>query len=79
MTWTLAQAKTQLSEVVRRARTVGPQTISVQGREEVVVISREALEALAPRPGSIKDWLMSLDLEGVDLERDQTPARDIEL
>lgn len=81
MTWTLSQAKNQLSEVVRRARTVGPQTISVRGRDEVVVIAREELEELssADRPKSFVDWLASLDLDGVDLERDQTPARDIEL
>lgn len=81
MTWTLAQAKNQFSEVVRRARAHGPQTISVRGRDEVVLVSREEWDALRAeeRPASFVDWLASLDLDGVDLERDKTPPRDIEL
>ena len=80
MTWTLAQAKNQLSEVVRRARSQGPQTISVRGRDEVVVLAREEYEELAgsEKPASFHDWLKSLDLEGVDLERDRTPPRDLD-
>lgn len=78
MTWTLAQAKNQLSEVVRRARTQGPQTISVRGRDEVVLVAREEWDAVSAeqRPASFVDWLASLDLDGVDLERDRTPPRD---
>jgi len=81
MTWTLAQAKNQLSEVVRRARAQGPQTISVRGRDEVVLVAREEWDELvqAGKPLSFKDWLRTLDLEGVDLERDKTPPRDLDL
>jgi len=39
--WALQDAKARLSEVVRRAKTEGPQRITVHGREEVVVISLE--------------------------------------
>jgi prevent-host-death family protein len=81
MTWTLAQAKNQFSEVVRRARAQGPQTISVRGRDEVVLVAREEWDELvhAGKPLSFKDWLRTLDLEGVDLERDKTPPRDLDL
>jgi prevent-host-death family protein len=56
MAWTLATAKEQLSEVVRRAKSEGPQTITVRGREEVVVLSKNAYEALTPAEGGSKDF-----------------------
>jgi prevent-host-death family protein len=37
--WALQDAKARFSEVVRRAKTEGPQRITVHGREEVVVVS----------------------------------------
>lgn len=39
--WALQDAKARFSEVVRRAKTEGPQRITVHGREEVVVVSVE--------------------------------------
>lgn len=39
--WALQDAKARFSEVVRKARTEGPQKITVHGREEVVVVSVE--------------------------------------
>jgi prevent-host-death family protein len=39
--WALHDAKARFSEVVRKARTEGPQRITVHGREEVVVVSVE--------------------------------------
>ena len=37
--WALQDAKARFSELVRKARTDGPQRITVHGREEVVVLS----------------------------------------
>ena len=81
MTWTLAQAKDQLSEVVRRAAHSGPQVISVRGEEAAVVLSKADFEHLqAPNgPSTLKELLASMNWDGVDLERDETPARDVEL
>jgi len=39
--WALQDAKARFSEVVRRAKTEGPQRITVHGREEVVIVSVE--------------------------------------
>jgi prevent-host-death family protein len=39
--WALQDAKARFSEVVRKAKTDGPQRITVHGREEVVVVSVE--------------------------------------
>jgi prevent-host-death family protein len=80
--WTLANAKDRLSEVVRRAVDEGPQTISVRGRDTAVVVSKAEYDRLDPsKPRrNFKEFLLSIpSLEGVDLSRDQTPARDIDL
>ncbi len=81
MAWSLAEAKNQFSEVVRRAVDQGPQTISIRGEDKAVVISKADYDDLRDpnRPKGFKDLLKSLNLEGVDLTRDQTPAREIDL
>jgi prevent-host-death family protein len=82
MTWTLAEAKDQLSQVVRRAVDEGPQTISVRGRETAVVIGKAEYDRLRPNaaPRDFKTYLLSIpSLDGVDLNRDTAPAPDIEL
>ena len=81
MSWTLARAKDQLSEVIRQARDKGPQVISVRGRETAVVLSKADYEHLREpnAPGSLLELLGRMNFDGVDLSRDQTPARDIDL
>jgi len=82
MNWSLAEAKNQLSEVVRRATQQGPQTISVRGEETAVLLSKRDYERLRSpdRPTTFKEWLLSgPSLEGLDLERDQSPPRDLDL
>lgn len=82
MRWTLADAKNQLSEVVRRARDQGPQTISVRGSDTAIVLSKQDYERLRDpeRPKDFKAWLLGgPSLEDLDLERDRSPPRDVEL
>ena len=82
MNWSLAAAKNQLSEVVRRAKRDGPQVISIRGEESAVVLSKADYERLSDpqRPKTFKEWLLSgPSLEGLDLERDQSPSRDVDL
>jgi antitoxin Phd len=81
MNWTLARAKDQLSEVIRQAQESGPQAITVRGERKAVVLSEADYEALRDpnAPKTLKELLLRLNLEGVDLTRDQTPARDIDL
>ncbi|MSP61173.1 MAG: type II toxin-antitoxin system Phd/YefM family antitoxin [Myxococcales bacterium] len=45
-TWSLQDAKARFSEVVRRARSEGPQHVTVHGREEVVVIAADEFQRL---------------------------------
>ena len=82
MTWTLARAKDQLSEVVRRAVRQGPQTISIRGREAAVVVAKDEFDRLSGPKATqdFKSFLLTIpSLKGVDLTRDQTPARDVKL
>lgn len=82
MTWTLAQAKDQLSEVVRRAVDQGPQTISVRGKETAVVMSKAEFEARNPQTNEpdFKAFLLSIpSLEGADISRNPAPSREIDI
>jgi prevent-host-death family protein len=82
VSWSLARAKDQLSEVIRRAEDEGPQTITIRGRETAVVMSKSAYDQLDPaKPRrNFKEFLLAIpSLEGVDPTRDETPAQDIEL
>jgi antitoxin Phd len=82
MTWTLAEAKDQLSRVVRQAVDEGPQTISVRGRETAVVIAKAEYDRLKPAmaPRDFKSFLLAIpSLDGVDLSRDLAPAPDVEI
>jgi antitoxin Phd len=82
--WQIQTAKAQFSEVFRRARTEGPQRITRQGKEGVVMISDEQYDRLmvqSRQPKSIVQFFRESPLVGVelDLERDKDPGRDIDL
>jgi prevent-host-death family protein len=44
--WSLELAKARFSEVVRLARSEGPQRVTVQGRDEVVVVAADTFSRL---------------------------------
>ena len=70
--WKLEDAQARFSELVRLARSEGPQRVSVCGKEVVVVISVEEFERIAPT--SLKTQLVTflegLHLDGLDLIRE---------
>jgi len=77
--WNLADAKNRLTEVVNLALSEGPQTIT-RRKDAVVVISAERYAELTGQRQGFKDFLMSgPSFEGLDLERDPSPMRDVEL
>lgn len=83
-TWQVQTAKARFSEVFRLARTEGPQHITRQGKEGVVMISDEQYDRLVAKsrqPKSIVQFFRESPLVGVDLdlERDKDTGRDIEL
>ena len=82
--WQLQTAKAKFSEVFRLARSVGPQRITRQGKEGVVMISDEQYDRLmvkSHQPKSIVQFFRESPLFGVqlDLERDNDAGRDLEL
>jgi antitoxin Phd len=82
--WQLQAAKARFSELFRRARSEGPQRITRQGEEGVVMISDELYERLMGKvhqPKSLLQFFRESPLVGIelDLERDQNEGRDIEL
>ncbi len=80
--WRLEEAKARFSEVVRRARTEGPQHVTVRGQDAVVVIAVEELARLLPpaaAPQPLVAFLQGLELGGVDLERERDLGRDVAL
>ncbi len=82
--WQLQTAKAKFSEVFRLARTEGPQRITRQGKEGVVMISDEQYDRLMSKsnqPRSLVQFFRESPLvgAGLDLDRDKDAGRDIEL
>jgi toxin FitB len=82
--WQVQTAKARFSELFRRARTEGPQLITKQGKEAVVMIPVEQFEQLTGRarqPKSLVQFFRESPLVGVklDLTRDKDIGRNIDL
>jgi antitoxin Phd len=82
--WQLQDAKARFSELFRRARSEGPQLITRQGKEGVVMISDEQYEELvgkAHQPKSLLQFFRESPLVGLELnlERDKDQGREIDL
>jgi prevent-host-death family protein len=81
--WQLQTAKAQFSEVFRRARTEGPQHVTKQGKEEVVILSKEDFDRLnqSKNRESLWDFFRNSPLagSGIDLERRKDYPRKVEL
>lgn len=79
--WQLQEAKNRFSEVVNRALTEGPQTVTRHGEEIVVVLSKADYNRLKKSQGSLVEFFRQSPLVGadIDLERDQSLPRDIDL
>ena len=80
MEWRLADAKNRFSELVSRALSEGPQRVLRRNDAVIVVAQRDYDRLTGGRPG-FKEFLMGAKpkLEGIDLTRDRSPMRDIEL
>jgi antitoxin Phd len=79
-TWQVQEAKTRLSEVIERARTEGPQTITRHGAERAVVLSIEDYRLLAAYKPDFKAHLLGgPKVESFSIDRDRDPGRPIEL
>lgn len=79
MEWNLADAKNRFSEVVRLALTQGPQRVR-RRKDAVIVVAAKEFERLSGERPSFKDFLMRGEsFEGLALDRDASPMRDVSL
>jgi antitoxin Phd len=83
-TWQLQTAKAQFSEVFRRARTEGPQLVTRQNKEAVVVLGLEEFAKLSGRaqqPKTLSQFFASSPLAKTKTKLDRKPdyGREIDL
>ena len=83
-TWQLQTAKARFSEVFRRAREEGPQVVTRQGKEGVVILPLEEFDQLMNRarePKSLVRFFAESPLVGLQLNLERSPdtGRDIKL
>lgn len=80
-TWQLQEAKAHLSELVKQASSGVPQEITLRGKPAVVVLSTQQYEKLKKPKQNLVKFLRQSALAGVNLniERDKTPMRDVDL
>lgn len=80
--WKFEDARARLSEVVSRAENEGPQHISVQGRDAVVVVAADEYARLRgghPTGADLLSFLQSTGLREVVPERDPEAGREVQL
>ena len=82
--WQLQTAKARFSELFRRARTEGPQVVTRQGKEQVVVLPAEQFAQLIKRgrqPKSLVKFFAESPLVNItlDFSRDVDLGREIKL
>ena len=80
-TWQMQEAKARMSELVKRAQTQ-PQDITLHGKSEAVVISRETFDRLSQTQGTLVDFMRRSPLYGADdleFERDRSLTREVSL
>ena len=79
--WQLQEAKNRFSELVEKAITLGPQTVTKRGVKTVVVLSFDEYQKLTSPKADLVDFFKSSPLHGVelDLERDKDLPREVEL
>ena len=74
--WTVAEAKARLSEILRLAEEEGPQRIGT--RKPFVVMTEKQWQDQTKAPGPLGQWLVENVPRGVDLEipQDRRSERD---
>lgn len=78
--WQIHEAKRGFSELIERARTEGPQTITRHGRERAVVLSIEAYRKLEAAKPDFKAYLLAgPKLDDFAVERPHDLGREVEV
>lgn len=79
--WQLQEAKNKFSELVRKATSEGPQTVTKHGKDSVVVVSAEEFKKTRQPKNSLVNFFQHSPLASVDLDldRDKSTSRDISI
>jgi prevent-host-death family protein len=79
--WSVAAAKAKFSEVIDRALSEGPQTITRNGRSAVVVVAADEWERKTKRSGNLAEFFARSPLRGsrLRLDRMKDGPRDLDL
>jgi prevent-host-death family protein len=74
-TWTVAEAKAKFSEIIERAMSEGPQTITRKGRTAAIVVGAEEWQRKTMRVGNLAEFFAASPLHGADLKISRFKAR----
>lgn len=74
-TWTVAEAKAKFSEIINRAMSEGPQTITRKGRTAAIVVGAEEWQRKTKRVGTLADFFANSPLRGSGLKLYQPKGR----
>jgi len=66
--WTVAEAKAKFSEMIERAMSDGPQTITRKGRTAAVVVGAEEWQRKTKRVGNLAEFFAASPLRGSGLK-----------
>lgn len=79
--WTVAEAKAKFSEIIERAMSEGPQTITRKGRTAAVVVGAEEWQRKTKRAGNLAEFFAASPLRGTQLKvpRRKSKPRKIDL
>lgn len=78
--WQLQTAKAHFSELIRTVKTKGPQSITLHGREEAVVISKKDYDRLRKTKPDLVEFFQESPFHGVDLKihRNKSVSRKVD-
>jgi len=74
-TWTVAEAKAKFSEVLDRAQSAGPQTITRNGQRAAVIVAIDEWERKTKRTGTLAEFFAASPLRGSGLNLKRIPGR----
>jgi len=79
--WQLQEAKNKFSKLVEKAQYEGPQFVTKHGKKSVVVLSVEEYQKIIKPKSNLFHFIQSSPLSktSIDIERDKSVSRDIEL
>jgi prevent-host-death family protein len=66
--WTVAEAKAKFSEVIDRAASEGPQTITRKGRIAAILVGAEEWHRKTMRAGNLAEFFAASPLRGSGLK-----------